>query len=174
MADGIRIRQLAEADWDDIVALEARAYSVSGLSEGRNALRSRGRASPTTCFVLEHSGEFGGYLLAFPYPRFRCPELGSIENSVARSRNLHIHDMVITESLRGRGLAPGFLTHLAEQGPAREFETISLVAVHGTEVFWAPLGYRSYPQVSLPQSYGAGAVYMSMELRTGPDRSFAI
>jgi hypothetical protein len=41
------------------------------------------------------------------------------------------------------------------------------VAVHGTEVLWPRLGYRPHPEVALPESYGARAVYMSMDLRPG-------
>lgn len=81
---------------------------------------------------------------------------------------MHAHDLVIAEELRGRGLAPLVLGHLARTARLRRFETISLVAVRGSEVLWAPLGYRAEPEVELPASYGPQAVYMSMSLRTAP------
>ncbi len=164
MADDIAIRQLAEGDWDDIVPLERQAYSPGGLSEGEAALRSYAAIAPTTCFVLQHGGLFGGYLLALPYRRFRCPDLGGTEHAWAHSSNIHTHDMVIAEVLRGRGLGSILLTHLAEHARARGFESASLVAVHGTDVLWSPLGYQPFPEVTLPQSYGARAIYMSMAL----------
>ncbi|MFD0274723.1 GNAT family N-acetyltransferase [Kitasatospora sp. NPDC127111] len=169
MSDDIRIRRLAAGDWDDVVALEERAYAASGLSEGRAALESRGRASPDTCFALEHRGRFGGYLLALPYPLFHCPDLSRAEATGAapagRESNMHAHDLVIAEELRGRGLAPVMLAHLAETARERGFATISLVAVRGSDVLWTPLGYRADPGVVLPASYGDRAVYMSMPLR---------
>ncbi|MEV0536081.1 GNAT family N-acetyltransferase [Kitasatospora sp. NPDC050463] len=168
IAEGVRVRLLAAEDWDEVEALEARTYGASGLSEGRASLESRGRASPTTCFVLEHRGRFGGYLLALPYPLHRYPDLGRAEASGFRTTNLHLHDVVITEELRGRGLAPLMHGHLAETARVRQFETVSLVAVGGSEAFWAPLGYRADPEVELPESYGARAVYMSMRLRATP------
>ncbi|MFF7361581.1 hypothetical protein [Streptomyces sp. NPDC008125] len=58
---GTRISHLLEADRDAVVPLEARACTASGLAEWRETLRSRHRASPSTCFVLEYEGEFGGY-----------------------------------------------------------------------------------------------------------------
>ncbi|MFJ7910160.1 GNAT family N-acetyltransferase [Kitasatospora sp. NPDC096204] len=159
-----RIRLLAEEDWDEVVALEERAYAASGLSEGREALRSRQRASPDTCFVLEHEGGFGGYLLALPYPRFRCPDLSLPEEGAVREgdrpTNMHAHDLVISERARGRGLAPRLLRHLEEIGRAAHCRTLSLVAVHGSQALWAPLGYRARPEIGLPASYGAEAVYM--------------
>ncbi|MFI6845657.1 GNAT family N-acetyltransferase [Kitasatospora sp. NPDC050467] len=184
MSDDIRIRRLAAGDWDDVVALEERAYAASGLSEGRAALESRGRASPGSCFALEYRGRFGGYLLALPYPLFRCPDLSLAEASdglessgdlaeasgglpgrpTGRPTNMHAHDLVISEELRGRGLAPLMLGRLAETARARGYATISLVAVRGSEVLWAPLGYRPDPEVALPESYGDRALYMSMAL----------
>ncbi|MDT0614123.1 GNAT family N-acetyltransferase [Streptomyces lancefieldiae] len=163
-----RIRLLQDEDWDDVVALEALAYAASGLSEGREALRSRHRVSPSTCFVLEHAGAFGGYLLALPYPLFRCPDLSLSEESAARpgdrEGNLHIHDLVIAERVRGRGMAPRMQRHLEEVGRRARHRSLSLVAVHGSRPLWARLGYRTRPEVALPASYGAEAVYMTKSL----------
>ncbi|MFJ3788351.1 GNAT family N-acetyltransferase [Kitasatospora sp. NPDC090091] len=168
-----RIRLLQEEDWDEVVALEERAYAPSGLSEGREALRSRHRASPSTCFVLEHAGGFGGYLLALPYQRFRCPDLslteeGGVQES-SQGGNLHAHDLVIAERARGRGLAPRMLWHLEEAGRAARCRTLSMVAVRGSHVLWTPLGYRARPEVGLPASYGAEAVYMMKPLEPTAD-----
>ncbi|MFJ8624839.1 GNAT family N-acetyltransferase [Kitasatospora sp. NPDC093550] len=174
-----RIRLLRDEDWDDVVALEERAYAASGLSEGREALQSRHRASPDTCFVLEHAGRPGGYLLALPYPLSRCPDLsrsedgdasgggagaGGRDGEGARPGNMHAHDLVISEALRGQGLSHRMLRHLEETARAAGYRTISLVAVRGSHVLWTPLGYRARPEVELPASYGSRAVYMAMPL----------
>ncbi|MCX5385584.1 GNAT family N-acetyltransferase [Streptomyces sp. NBC_00083] len=164
LAADVVIRPLAEDDWDAIVALEAAAYTEDGLSEGRAALTSR--HAHGTCFVIEHEGRVGGYLLALPYPAFTSPDLSSAEAAPASaaSRNLHAHDLVIAEHLRGRGLGPHLLTHLLTTARELGFRSISMVAVRGAHVVWAPLGYRPHPEVELPSSYGANAVYMSMEV----------
>lgn len=162
---GTRIRLLLEDDWEAVVALEERAYTASGLAEGREALRSRHRASPSTCFVLEYEGSFGGYLLALPYPPHRCPDLSVAEvravQDSGRESNLHLHDVVIAERARGRGLARRMLRHLEETGRAGHYRTLSLVAVQGSRALWAELGYRARPETVLPASYGAEAVYMT-------------
>ncbi|WP_371500441.1 GNAT family N-acetyltransferase [Kitasatospora sp. NBC_00374] len=170
-----RIRLLREEDWDEVVALEERAYAASGLSEGEEALRSRHRASPSTCFVLEHAGGFAGYLLALPYPLFRCPDLSLAEGGTVRENrkgsNLHLHDLVIAERARGRGLARRMQRHLEETGWSARYRTLSLVAVHGSQRMWTLLGYRTRPEIGLPASYGAEAVYMAKPLEravTGP------
>ncbi|MFE7590285.1 GNAT family N-acetyltransferase [Kitasatospora sp. NPDC057512] len=184
----LRIRLLREEDWDAVVALEERAYAASGLSEGREALRSRHRASPDTCFVLEHPGGqggpgvvggVGGYLLALPYPLFRCPDLARSEDrdgaggggdAGGRPTNMHAHDLVVAEELRGRGLSLRMLRHLEETARTAGYRTVSLVAVRGSHVLWTRLGYRARPEIDLPESYGTRAVYMAMPLDPVPAR----
>ncbi|WP_435137402.1 GNAT family N-acetyltransferase [Actinacidiphila sp. bgisy144] len=161
---GTRVRLLREADWAEVVALEERAYAASGMSEGEEILRSRQRASPATCFVLEHAGGFGGYLLALPYPLLRCPDLSRAEEGRAAPGNLHLHDLVIAERSRGRGLARRMQRQLARAGRAGGHRTLSLVAVHGSQGLWRRLGYRARPEAELPAGYGADAVYMAQPL----------
>nr|WP_308439676.1 GNAT family N-acetyltransferase [Streptomyces capillispiralis] len=141
-------------------------YAPASLSEGIEALRSRGRASPSTCFVLETGGRVAGYVLALPYPRFRSPDLARPEEGTFDSRNLHLHDLVIAGDLRGRGLGSRLLRHLTATAERSSFERISLVAVGGTESFWAGHGYRPDPGAHLPGGYGDGAVYMSCPVQS--------
>ncbi|GGW39476.1 ornithine decarboxylase [Streptomyces albaduncus] len=160
-APDVRIRAVTEDDWPRIAALEAEVYAPASLSEGVEALRSRGRASPSTCFVLETGGRIAGYVLALPYPRFRYPDLTRPEERAFDSRNLHLHDLVIADDLRGRGLGSRLLEHLTVTAGRSSYERISLIAVGGTESFWAGHGYRPDQGAELSGGYGDGAVYMS-------------
>ena len=153
------IRSIRDGDWDGIVALEAATYTETALSEEPAALKSRG--APTTSFVLEAQGQLAGYLLALPYPLFRYPDLSRAEEAGFRSSNLHLHDLVIAEHHRRRGLATNLLHHLANAATQQRYERISLVAVAGSDTFWSAKGYRAHPEIALPTSYGANAVYMS-------------
>jgi GNAT superfamily N-acetyltransferase len=161
--DGVRIRHITDADWHAIAAMESRAYAEVGLSEGRVALRSRADASPETCFVLDVGSQPTGYVLALPYPPFRYPQLERAEEPAVlsrRPRNLHLHDIVVAERLRGRGLGQRLLNHLTLTAGSRGFERISLIAVGCSEPFWSTRGFTAYPGIS-PRGYGANAVYMS-------------
>ncbi len=157
----VRIRRIAEDDWPRIAALEAEVYASASLSEGVEALRSRGRVSPGTCFVLEAGDRVAGYVLALPYPRFRYPDLSRPEERAYDSRNLHLHDLVIADDLRGRGLGSRLLRRLTVTAARSSFERISLVAVGGTGGFWSGHGFAPEPAVELHGEYGDGAVYMS-------------
>ncbi|WP_424871812.1 GNAT family N-acetyltransferase [Streptomyces sp. SAI-229] len=129
------------------------------------ALRSRGRISPRTCFVLEAGDRIAGYLLALPYPRHRYPDLTRPEERAYDSRNLHLHDLVIADDLRGRGLGSRLLRRLTETAARSSFERISLVAVGGTGGFWTGHGFLPEPAAELNGEYGDGAVYMSRPVR---------
>ncbi|WPO75356.1 GNAT family N-acetyltransferase [Streptomyces sp. KN37] len=166
--DEIRIRHIADRDWDGIVALESRAYSRLGLSEGRAALKSKAHASPATCYALDLGGRLAGYLLALPYPESAYPDLcATIETRPALpSRNLHLHDIVVAPDLRHRGLARHLLHHLTAAARSHGYERLSLVAVGGSETFWAARGFT--PGHVSPAGYGPTAVYMSKAVPAGP------
>ncbi|MFD3734439.1 GNAT family N-acetyltransferase [Streptomyces sp. NPDC058632] len=168
MPAGLRVRTLTEGDWPRVAALEAEVYAPAGLSEGREALESRGRSSPATCFVLETGDRIAGYVLALPYPPSRYPDLERPEEeSFTSSPHLHLHDLVVADDLRGRGLGSRLVRHLTATARQR-YEEVSLVAVGGTENFWARHGFRPDRRVELPASYGENAVYMSSPVPGGP------
>ncbi|MER6072176.1 GNAT family N-acetyltransferase [Streptomyces sp. NPDC001817] len=156
------IRAVTEADWPEVVALEAEAYADTALVEGEAALRSR--ASAGTCLVLDLDGRIAGYALALPYPRFRYPDLTRPETTPHCSANLHLHDLVVTAPLRRRGLGSRMARHLTDTARTRGFRTMSLIAVAGREPFWRANGYRAHPEARLPAAYGPRAVYMSARL----------
>ncbi|MER5866266.1 GNAT family N-acetyltransferase [Kitasatospora sp. NPDC002040] len=158
------VRQLADGDWDIVVALEHEAYAADGLSEGREALQSRAVASPGTCFVLEQDGVVCGYLLSLPYPPLHSPDLSRVEDTVYESDNLHVHDVVIAKDQQSRNLAEVLMVQFHSRARELGYQSVSMVAVRGSEILTRLLGYRSNREVALPASYGRRAVYMSMPL----------
>lgn len=161
MTGDVTIREIQDADWPRIFALEAQAYAASALSEADAALMSKARVAPSTCFVLNVGQEVAGYLLSLPYPLLRYPALSQPEQAVHRSRNLHLHDLVIGARFRGRGLATRLVHRLTSDARSDGYRWISLIAVAGSNAFWLTHGYRPRPEVDLPETYGADAVYMS-------------
>jgi diaminopimelate decarboxylase/GNAT superfamily N-acetyltransferase len=158
---GPRIRHIHEGDWHGITALEAETYSAAGLSEGGDVLRSRARVSPQTCFVAQIDDEVAGYVIALPYPLLQFPDLSEPEQGARDADNLHLHDMVVAAQHRGRGVARRLLDEVMTMARALMYDSISLVAVGGSETFWAANGFRPHPGVTVPASYGPRALYMS-------------
>jgi ribosomal protein S18 acetylase RimI-like enzyme len=170
MNTGIRVRPIADQDWDSVAALEASAYEGCGLSEGPAVLKSRAHSSPATCFVLEIGQRIAGYVLSLPYPAFRYPDLTRAEEAggrPVRSRNLHLHDLVIAGGYRRRGLGNRLHQHLTATARSSGYQRISLVAVAGSDTFWSANGYRAHAGLVLPDCYGANAVYMSKPIQPG-------
>ncbi|MDT7786083.1 MAG: hypothetical protein QOF58_4502 [Pseudonocardiales bacterium] len=160
----VRVRPIADADWEAIAELEHRAYTGHGLSEGGLALKSRYHASPATCLAVSAGDRLAGYAIALPYPAFTCPELSTVEQTAFASDNLHLHDLVIVDELRGHGLATTLLGRLTSTAHRRGHRRMSLVAVAGSAPFWSARGYRRHQEVVVPGSYGATAVYMTRAL----------
>ncbi|MEU6440772.1 GNAT family N-acetyltransferase [Streptomyces sp. NPDC047046] len=174
VAAGPVIRGLAPADWAAIISLETAAYAPLGLSESPAVLRAKAAVSPGTCFVVRTGAEsVGGYLLALPSPPRRPPSWGRTEPAPVLRENLHIHDLVVSPLLRGRGLGRRLVAHVEDAARDRGCTSVSLVAVGGADRFWAALGYVAQPHVAVTD-YGASAVYMSRSLASrepSPGRS---
>ena len=154
-----KIRPIDAGDWSTIAELEAAEYAPRGLSESRAALESRW--AKETSFVLDGGERLGGYVLALPYPPNRFPDPGRPETTAYHSANLHLHDIVVSAELRGRGWGTRLLRHLTDAARSFRYERISLIAVDGAAGFWSTRGFRAHPEVTLPAGYGPGAVYMS-------------
>lgn len=163
-----RIRHVTAGDWPAVAALESRAYAPLGLSEERAALESRARVSPHTCFVLHTGPRLAGYLLALPYPGGRYPDLARAERTAFRSANLHLHDLVVAEDLRGRGHGRRLVRHLTTVAGEFGYQRISLVAVAGSRAFWTANGFTAHDAVAAAEGYGPDSVYMSKAVRAAP------
>lgn len=156
------LRPIGATDWPGVVALEAAAYRDLGLSEDPGHLRSRAGAG--TSFVVETGGQIAGYLLAFPSPYGRYPDLTADGTAVPGSSDLHLHDLVIAPEHRRDGLGSRLVEHLLEEARTVPYARVSLVAVGGSRAFWTRHGFRVRPEVPVSHGYGIGAAYMSRPL----------
>ncbi|MFG3255611.1 GNAT family N-acetyltransferase [Streptomyces sp. NPDC048172] len=164
LRNDVLVRPLADGDWSGVARLEADVYGPLGLSEGAEALASRARTSPGTCYVVESDAHTAGYLISLPYPPFRSPDLARTEETAFRSTNLHLHDLAVAERFRGAGLARRLLERLDATARSERYERISLIAVAGSAPFWSARGFHPHREVGLPASYGTDATYMSMPI----------
>lgn len=164
---GPRIRTIEDADWEPIAEIEHEAYTPLGLDEGLEALRGWGRLSPETCFVVESDGDVAGYAITVPHPSGSAPALGRPPESApmwTRTTNIHLHDLALSPSQRGKGLARLLLHRLERESAARGFQTISLVAVGARTDFWAAAGFVPRTNVVIDESYGTRSTYMTKAL----------
>ncbi|GAB1692268.1 GNAT family N-acetyltransferase [Krasilnikovia sp. M28-CT-15] len=156
------LRPIADHDWPGVAALEARTYGPTGLSEDPAHLATR--SAPDLSFVLSAAGGIAGYLLALPYPHWRCPDPASPERTTFVSANLHLHDLVIGPRHRHQGLGGRLVRHLVDQARRQRYRTVSLVGVGDSGAFWTAQGFRAHPEITVPAAYGPGARYLSRPL----------
>lgn len=160
------VRFIEDYDWDAVTGIESDTYLPLGLSEGREALVSRGRLSPETCFVVEAGQRVVGYVLALPYASDRYPDLHQPDIGSPNPANLHLHDMAVATGHRGRGLGKRMLGRLVPEARRLGYEQISLVAVGGSDGFWSARGFRPRPEVAVTAQYGPDARYMTLSLES--------
>lgn len=156
------LRSVTDDDWPHIVALETQTYAASGLSEDPALLATR--FDPTTSFVLATEDGIAGYLLALPYPPFRCPDPAHAEQTIFVSSNLHLHDVVIRPGYRRKGWGGRLTHHLLTAARQHAYDTVSLVSVGDSAAFWVAQSFHTHREVKLPAAYGSGAAYMSRPL----------
>jgi GNAT superfamily N-acetyltransferase len=157
-----RWRVMAEADLGFVDRLGNSIYPDH--VESFAAFAAKFRAGPDSCLVAEMGGKGVGYCLALPAETGAPPRLNQVRYAPARADAMHIHDIALAESARGHGLVPQALDHAAKVARGAGLETLSLIAVLGTERMWPRYGFAPAEcERAILASFGGG-VYMTRRL----------
>lgn len=142
---GIQLRTMRAADIDAVLAIQSQCYRAE-LIESRAALASRQRLSPDTCWVAEAEGRVRGYLFAHPWQGETPPALDTPLSALPpRCDTLFLHDMALSETVRGQGVAPQLMNKALRYARVQGYRYARLVAVQGADRYWRRLGFRPYP-----------------------------
>jgi GNAT superfamily N-acetyltransferase len=126
--------------------------------ESRDSFAEKLQICPEACRIAEEAGRPAGYCVALWTTRGRPPRLDATGYRPAAPLSLHLHDLALEPSVRGRGLVPAALAHLAAVAGG---VPLSLVAVKGTHALWRHHGFADAPcDGAVLASYGKDAVYM--------------
>jgi len=160
-----RIRPMRTGDLSAVLALQQRCYQAH-LIESADALASRHRLSPSTCWVAERDAELLGYLFAHPWQGEALPALDTPLAVLPEAPDtLFIHDLALHPAARGQRLAPRLIDAVMQQARERRLRYTRLVAVQDAADFWSRHGYRTFPLPAAKlASYGPGAVGMQRPL----------
>ena len=156
----MKIRQIQNSDWESIVAIQNEAYfQIRPESEG--VLRSKAEPSPNTCLVcLDVTNSIIGYCLSHPFPYGQVPSLNTITANSMNPQNLFLHDLAVSTSARGIGVAKSLFDSLNQLANELKYKSISLVSVQNSCQFWSKMGFEISNQVKVSQSYGESSFYM--------------
>ena len=166
----LTIRPIVDTDWSAILALQAEAYH-SLAPESEDVLRSKLLLGPSTCLVACDGERLLGYCLAHPWCKAIPAGLYVCYDRAAGAEALYIHDVVVSPSDRGRGVAEQFLHHIEQQASRLQVEQLSLVAVQGAHKYWARHGFRPSQTPKDLSEYGGQAIYMCRTLQPSPHRA---
>jgi len=158
------IRKITNNSWNGILKLQEEAYT--GIPpEEINVLKSKWKASPETCFVLETvDEEIVGYLLAHAWNSKVPPKLFEELPLKTRGDILYLHDLAVMNKVRGLGVGKQLANKLIEIAKLRKFNRVLLVAVQESGSYWFKLGFREIKNVPICSSYGLGAKLMSLDI----------
>jgi GNAT superfamily N-acetyltransferase len=157
------ISVISESSWNSILKIQEEAYTEV-LPEDIKVLKSKWISSPNTCAVyLNNDNEILAYLLAHPWASEIPPKLN--ENTpITNSQNLYLHDLALAKEARGKGIAMNLVVNLIEGAKSQGFARILLVAVQGSDMFWAKFGFVVIPYALICPSYGNDSKLMKLEL----------
>lgn len=167
---------MTAADLPAVLDVQAQCYGDHFL-ESENALASRLRLSPATCWVAEDpssTGALAAYLLTHPWPQDSLPPLDGVltRHWGDADTNLlwFVHDMAVAPAGRGSGLAVRLYQAAREAALTEGLRASRLIAVQSAAPWWRRLGYApmgaeaaSVPAGKL-SAYGEGAVVMECAL----------
>jgi ribosomal protein S18 acetylase RimI-like enzyme len=143
------IRSNPTATWcqlstKDVSSLARIAETIHpGLPESNEVFAERIKLFPAGCLALinPEDDNLCGYAISHPIRYRQPPALDSLLGEVAGDVDqYYIHDLAILPEFQGKGYADACMGRLLEV--ARGYETMSLVSVYGTAMFWQRYGFK--------------------------------
>lgn len=154
----------------DLPAVEAIAAKVHpAFPEDMAVFIERQRLYPDGARLLELDGVASGYVIAHPWRFKQMPALNSQLGALPPDADtFYLHDLALLPAARGTGAAAMIVGEILRHGRAMGYETVSLVAVNGSQPFWHKHGFRPVVAPELAEKlrgYEEAARLMSRTLR---------
>lgn len=133
--------------------------------ESKESLASKLMSSPSTCFVAYQNDCLIGYLISLP-SLFSSPfKLNALHTQLDETPDcLYLHDLAISPSARGLGVAAALIEQFFKQFNTSSFQQACLIAIQHSVPFWSRYGFTPAPTDVLSKeklaSYGSDATYM--------------
>lgn len=143
----MKIRQITPKDWPAIMIIQANCYHDIN-PEPLEVMQSKWHASPKNSLVLEYNNQIVAYILCHPWPKGDAPKLNSILTATHDTQSLYIHDMAVSPSAQGLGVAKQLVNHTIHASAEQGFYGIGLVAIQGASEFWQRYGFKPFNDVS--------------------------
>lgn len=92
--------------------------------------------------VLQGDQQLLGYSFSHPWVQFSAPALNSLLIALPEAADTYyLHDIALLGQARGSGAARQLVELLIETAQAHGFDSLSLVAVNGSQPYWERQGF---------------------------------
>jgi predicted N-acetyltransferase YhbS len=163
-----KLRPMQAPDIPAVLAVQEESYPDE-LLETAEVFSARLASYPEYAWVAEEAQEACAYLFAYPA---RLGGIAPFNSDFARHDDadcLYLHDLAVGLLASGRGVGPALVRHALGHAKTRGLQHSALVAVQGSQDFWARMGFEACPVPDAAQAdnlatYGGGSVYMTRSL----------
>ncbi|MCF7646255.1 GNAT family N-acetyltransferase [Bacillus subtilis] len=119
-------------------------------------------------FVLQGDKQLLGYSFSHPWMRFSAPALNTLlQKAPEAADSFYMHDVALLPQARAFGAARKLVSILVATAQAHGFDSLSLVAVNGSQPYWEKQGFsvQDVPQLREKLlSYSEDARFMMRNL----------
>lgn len=150
------------------MTIQAGCYPPS-MQEAQDIVLSRILVAGDTSLVAVDGQQVRAYVFAYPSMLGAAAPLGSRFVAPDHPDTLYLHDLSVSPSASGRGLARLLVERIVDVAVERKLAHAALVSVQDSLAFWERLGFAAErsPSPALRASlatYFGNAVYMSRVL----------
>jgi len=160
------IHAINDSAWPAIMRIQTEVYRLS-VQESLAALTSKWHAGPATCAFFTYADtpvEPVAYLLAHPWSSQTPPHLDQMTGRDLQAQDLYLHDLALSSLAQGQGIATLLVEDLLTKARSLNVGCIRLVAIQGSQRFWARFGFVPEPDAAIGASYGPDASLMWKKL----------
>ncbi|MBH1965297.1 MAG: GNAT family N-acetyltransferase [Comamonadaceae bacterium] len=164
------IRPMVLADLDALMQVQQACYGRDYM-ESAETYRARLACQLQCSLVAVHNGVVSAYLAAYRSTFGKVTPLHGSFSASDLQDTLYLHDMAVSPKYTGQGFAQALFAALWEGAKHWSPRHSALVAVQGSQSYWANKGYEVLAQLTEEnaialRSYGNDAVYMARTYRT--------
>lgn len=137
----VTIRLMQQADIPAVIALQDSCYS-DALYEPPALLSLRLTQATSSCWLAEDAaGKLLAYLFSYPSLAGNITKLATDFAVAQKPELLYLHDMAVSASARGLGLASALLNMAMQYAQQLGLTQMALVAVQGSVPYWQKQGF---------------------------------
>lgn len=131
------------ADLDRVLAIQQSCYPPA-YHEPSAAFENKLRQSPQSAWLAVSGGLIQAYLVTLPVDEAHFPALHTDNwGPPPRAKWLYLHDLAVEPGHRGGGAGQRLIEQAFGHARALNLEGLALVAVQGSQPYWARLGFQA-------------------------------